>query len=154
MSSFFTIAQQSDEVVLISTLADDHIAPPGEEIVFTCTTLSSNILQWNSSEYIGRNSHIQVYNGTLGTDVRRGSAHAILVRAAIEDGVLVLVSELRIRASTLHSTATVQCDNNGHGSYRTITFGISPNYIILCVQCTMYLSTYKCSHCYLQDLHL
>ena len=96
-----------------------------EEIVFTCTTRGSSILQWNSNEYISSNgNNIQVYNGTLGSDVQRGSAHATLVRAAFENGVLVLVSELRIRVSTLHPTATVECNNNGHGSSQTITFGM------------------------------
>ena len=96
-----------------------------EEVIFTCTTRFSNILQWSSREYIGGDGYnIQIYNGTLGTDVRRGSTHATLVRAEIENGVLVLVSELRIRVSTQYPTATIQCDNNGHGARESITFGM------------------------------
>ena len=136
-------------VTLTSTLTEDLVAYDEQEIVFTCTTLFSNILQWNSSEYIGSDSHIQVYNGALGTDVRRGNAHATLVRAAIEDGVLVLVSELHIRASTLYPTATVECNNNGHGSNQTIIFnsiskifywGFTTNYVMVhgCTVCTYY----------------
>ena len=125
-------------VTLTSTLTNDLVAYDEQEIVFTCTTRQSSILQWSSSEYIDSDGYsIQVYNSTLGNDVRRGSAHATLVRASIENRVPVLVSELRIRTSTLHPTATIECNNNGHGSHRTITFGISPNYNI-CVECTMY----------------
>ena len=110
-------------VTLTSTLTDGLVAYGEQEIVFTCTTRGSSILQWSSNEYISRDgNNIQVYNGTLGSDVQRGSAHATLVRASFESGVLVLVSELRIRVSTLHPTATVECNNNGHGSSRTITF--------------------------------
>ena len=110
--------------MLTSTLADGHTAAPEQEVVFTCVTRFSNVLQWSSSEYIGNDGHnIQIYNGTLGTDVTRGSARAILVRAATENGVLVLVSELRIEVSTLYPTAIIQCDNNGHGASRSITFG-------------------------------
>ena len=120
---FFTIALSSENVILTSTLADDHTAPPEEEIIFTCTTRGSSILQWSSIEYIDSDGYnIQIYNSTLGNDVQRGSAHATLVRAAIENGVLVLVSELRIRVSTLHPIATIECNNNGHGSSQTITF--------------------------------
>ena len=119
------------DVILTSTLAMDnegHIAPPGEEVVFTCTIRHSNVLEWSSNEYIDSDGYnIQIYNGTLGTDVRRDSAHAILVRAALEDGVLVLVSELRIRTSALYPRATIQCSNNGHGSSQTITFSMSKN---------------------------
>ena len=132
---FFIIAQSSVDVVLTSTLAvgnDGHTAPPGEEIVFTCTTRYSNLLQWSSDEYIGSDGYnIQVFNGTLGTDVRRGSANATLVLATIENGVLVLVSELRIRTSALHPTASIQCNNNGHGSSRTITFSMSTKLMTL-----------------------
>ena len=125
MLHFFTIAQYVEDVILTSTLADDHTASPKEEIIFTCTTRQSSILQWSSSEYIDSDGYsIQVYNSTLGNDVRRGSAHATLVRAAFENGVPVLVSELHIRVSTLYPTASIQCDNNGHGSSQTIRFGM------------------------------
>ena len=120
-SQIFISALQ--DVTLTSTLTDGLMAYGEEEIVFTCTTIYSNILQWSSNEYIGSDGYnIQIYNGTLGTDVRRDSTHATLVRAALEDGVLVLVSELRIRTSALYSRASIQCSNNVHGSSQTITF--------------------------------
>ena len=143
-------------VTLTSTLTDGLVAYGGEEIVFTCTTRYSNLLQWSSNEYIGSDGYnIQVFNGTLGTDVRRGSAHATLVRAAFENGVLVLVSELRIRASTMHPTASIQCDNNGRGSSQTIRFnsigtilflpGIHSKIYILLI----YVHIYTCASIYL-----
>ena len=108
-------------VTLTSMLSDGLVAYGEEEVVFTCVTRFSNILQWSSREYIGEDGYnIQIYNGTLGTDVRRGNAHATLVRAEIENGVLVLVSELRIQVSTQYPTATIQCDNNGHGARESI----------------------------------
>ena len=117
--------QSQQDVILTSTLIDGRVAYGEEEVVFTCMTRFSNILQWSSREYIGGDGYnIQIYNGTLGTDVRRGSTHATLVRAEIENGVLVLVSELRIRVSTQYPTATIQCDNNGHGARESITFGM------------------------------
>ena len=122
LSNFISALQN---VTLTSTLTDGLVAYGEQEVVFICATRFSNILQWSSSEYISNDGHnIQVYNGTLGTDVTRGSSRAILVRAAIENEVLVLVSQLHIRVSTLHSTATVQCDNNGHGARQSITFGM------------------------------
>ena len=110
-------------VTLTSTLTEGLIAYGEQEVIFMCVTRFSNILQWSSMEYIGGDGYnIQIYNGTLGTDVRRGNAHATLVRAEIENGVLVLVSELRIRVSTQYPTATIQCNNNGHGARESIIF--------------------------------
>ena len=97
---------------------------PGMELVFTCTVRGARILQWSSVEYISDSGHnIQILNSPSGMDVRRGEAHATLVSATTEDGVPVLVSELRITVSSRYPVATIQCDDNGHGSVRSISFG-------------------------------
>ena len=119
-----TTARQN--VTLNSTLTGAHTALPEQEVVFTCITRHSDVLQWSSNEYISSEGRsIQIYhNSTLWKGVSGGNACAMLVSTTIENGVIVMVSELRITVSTQYPTATVQCDDNDHRSKQNITFGM------------------------------
>ena len=113
-------------VTLISTLIDGHIAYSGQQLVFTCIARGATILQWSSNEYISSGGHnIQILNSPSGMDVTRGSAHATLVNTTMENGTPVLVSELRILVSSQYPIATIKCDDNGHGSNDNITFHLA-----------------------------
>ena len=129
--NYFTTAQQN--VILTSTLPDDLIVLPEQELVFTCVARGARILQWSSDQYISNIGHnIQIRNNSSGMDVTRGSARAILVNATEENGMPVLVSELRITTSTQHPVATIQCDDNGNGSKDNITFGKFTDRSVVC----------------------
>ena len=115
-------------MTLTNTLIDGRTAYPGQVVVFTCVTRHSHILQWNSTEYIngnGDNNIIQIFDGISGTNVSSGDARGILTSVTTENGVPVLISELHITASARYPRATVECNNNGHGSSQSITFGMT-----------------------------
>ena len=117
------------------------------QVCFTCVTRNSSILEWSSTEYI--ESNIQIYNSTLGTDVLRGTAHAVLISITVKYGVLEIESELciQISASTQYSTATVQCSNNDQGTDESITFNITGMIIFLGIKYSDVPRSFQCSTC-------
>ena len=125
---FFTPAIDSATALQNVTLTSTsiHRVSPEQKIVFTCTTRYSDILQWSSIEYIsseGQTIEIRL-NNTLMKGVSKGNACAQLTNFTVVDGVMTMESELYITVSSQYPTATVSCDNGGHGSKKSITFGM------------------------------
>ena len=123
---------------LTSTLHGGRVASPGDEVIFTCTirgspTLTSLILAWSSSEYIGQSNFLRFTTdnipGTTATSIIDGNVVATLINITIVNGVPVLESQLRIIA-VLASTVTYNSVTNG--SSVSIEFGISGMYTCMC----------------------
>ena len=117
------------KVVLNSTLGKERIAYPQQTVVFTCTTRKSSILEWSSDHYIGNSGEIlQLLSvNCLTTEVRStidSNTFATCLSVTQENGVTVIVSELRITVSAAFTTSTVNCSNNGLGSSDSIIFHI------------------------------
>ena len=100
------------------------VAYNNQEIFFTCLVRGSNILDWNSDEYIGQGGfplQLLSFNGsnTNVSSTSRPSTYAVRRSVTTENGRLVIVSDLRIIASTQYPVATVSC---GALSSKNITF--------------------------------
>ena len=94
-------------------------------------TISSDIQEWYSSEYImGIDDRIQLHEGRHSG--RGRAANATIVSVSTNDlGEKVIVSRLSLVASTQYSVSTVSCGNNGQGMRENITFNIMSKYVIL-----------------------
>ena len=107
-----------------STLSELGVAYNNQEIFFTCLVRGSNVLEWNSAEYIGQGGfplQLLSFNGS-NTNVSsrtRPSTYAVRQSVTRENDRLVIVSDLRIIASTQYPVATVACSAQ---STRNITF--------------------------------
>ena len=125
-SSTFIILTAQEMVTLSSTLNADRVAVSQQQVVFTCVTRGSPILEWSSEEYIG----------TGGVELQFPSINCIGVNktghtdpntvatclSVSQTGETVIQSQLIIIASVDHPQATVTCSNNGHGTTKSITF--------------------------------
>ena len=112
----------SKGVMLTSTLNSTHITYPSMKITFTCTTRSSNIQEWYSSEYITSiDDRIQLHEGRRSGIGR--AANATIISIGMENGSKVIVSELCIIVSSQFLMSTVSCGNNGIGMRKNISFG-------------------------------
>ena len=116
----------ADNVTLTSTLNRKKIAYPGQNIIFTCVTLHSGILQWSNNEYIGTGeSRLELFSsGSTDRENSRINQHTYARRlnTTSDNEPRVIVSELHVTASLQHQIATITCANNGHGQYESITF--------------------------------
>ena len=112
----------TENVTLTSTLDSDGIAYPSTKITFTCTTRGSNIQEWYSKEYIsGVDDRIQLHEGRrMGTGQ---AANATIISIGMENGTIVIVSELCIITSSQYLMPTISCGNNGIGMRKNISFG-------------------------------
>ena len=113
-------------VVLESTLNADRLVCSGEVVIFTCTTKGSPILEWFSEEYIGTGrDRLQILSESdRNTSSINPDAVATRINVTRDNGVIVIVSELRIMVSTKYPTATVSCSNGDQRSIQNITFRI------------------------------
>ena len=113
--------------MLNSTLDANRIAYNQQEVFFTCTARGSNILEWNSAEYIGQGGfplQLLSFNGTETnvSSTTRPSTYAVRLSVATENGQTVIVSKLRLIASVQYPVATITCGASGSGSSIHITF--------------------------------
>ena len=110
-------------MTLNSTLNAKHVARPQDIITFTCTTRGSPILEWFSEEYIGTGGdRLQILSGSnRNTSSVNSKAVATRISVTTENGITVIVSELRIIASLQHPIATIAC-SNGSPKKNNITF--------------------------------
>ena len=93
-------------------------ACPGEEVYITCVTRNSLLLLWTSDEYIGPGGielEFAIFNDIGDTVVSpiNPNTVATLINNTNEDGMMVLVSQLRIVTSVNFSTSSVSCVNEG-----------------------------------------
>ena len=98
---------------------------PGDIVTFTCETRGSPIIAWTSEEYIERGAtqlDFATFNsiGTEEISPVNPNTVATLINNTIEDGVQVLVSQLRIIVSATFSTSTVTCIDIGTGTINPI----------------------------------
>jgi hypothetical protein len=88
---------------------------PQDIIIFTCTTRGSPILEWFSEQYIGTGRdrlQISSENDRNTSSITPGpDAVATRINITRDDGIVVIVSELRIIASILYPNATISCSN-------------------------------------------
>ena len=123
---------------LTSTLHDGNIACQGKEVVFTCTiegsaTLSTLILAWSSTEYIGRGDPLRFTT----EDMRgmnksiNGNVTAILTKNDMNAETRVLESELHIVAD---QASIVTCSSISASGAESIMFNVSGN--LTCMDCT------------------
>lgn len=111
-------------VQLESSLNVDQLACPDDLVIFTCTTRGTPILEWFSEEYIGTGGdRLQILSESArNTSSITPDAVAVRISVSRENGVTVIVSELRIIASTKYPTATVSCSNGDLRFIQNITF--------------------------------
>ena len=110
-------------VILNSTLNAEHVTYPQDIIIFTCTTRGSPILEWFSEEYIGTGGdRLQILSESdRNTSSINPDAVATRISVTLENGIVVIVSELKILVSMQYPTATISC-SNGSCQKINITF--------------------------------
>lgn len=117
---------------LYSTLVNGQFACPDVEVIFTCETRGSESITWNSAQYVGNPL------GFLGVlrqvnDTRKSSSNpetfATLTKNELDNGVLVLRSTLRIKASLSLSSASVTCVHTDASNSRSISFTVLRTYV-------------------------
>ena len=123
-------------VLLNSTLSTRNIAYPGQQVIFTCVTRNTDILEWRSDEHIGRDGDsLQLLSidsaGTVKSNTRNPSTFAVLVSVSVDNRVRVIVSELHIRVSSQFPVSSVTCGDSGLRTNSTIPFHISGKHLIL-----------------------
>ena len=114
-------------VVLNSTLNLRRVSYPDQQIVFTCETRNADTVEWISGEYIGSGGDsLQLPfikgAGYRTSNPRNPSAMAKIVSVDNVGGTVVIVSELRVIASSRFPHASVSCRGSGSTSRETITF--------------------------------
>ena len=120
---------------LTSTLRDRSRACPNEEVIFTCTvrgspTLTTLILAWSSTEYIGQGVNPLRFTtddvqGETRLSIINGNVTATLINNTNIDGVPTLVSEMRIVAD---QNSTVTCTSQTNSSSMSTTLIVSGMY--------------------------
>lgn len=114
-------------MTLSSSIDGPNDAKPGQMVTLECRTYGSGLLEWASDEYIGsRNllivSHHQA-SDIVTSDVNQNTT-ARRLSVTVDEGVIVLVSELQIIVSALYSNATITCRNIAFQTNKSMTFGL------------------------------
>ena len=110
-------------MTLTSTLNSERVVHSEDIIIFTCITRGSPILEWFSEEYIGTGrDRLQILSESdRNTSSITPAAVATRINVSRDDGIVVIVSELRIIVSMLHPNATISC-SNGSPKNVNVTF--------------------------------
>ena len=120
----------ANEESYITLASEGEVVSSGEIKEFNCTTIGSSIMAWYSEEYIGVNDlQILSHNraATVVSSVNNPSTIATRLSSTVENGLPVIVSQLRIVVSSQYQTASVTCRNIATGISRTIEIQISGN---------------------------
>ena len=119
-------------VSIVTPLHNGNLACAGDQITFECETRGSSIISWASDEYIRRGDTLLQFSSAdpLMTG-RRGvnDTEAILTVNRIENGVQVLVSTLRITATSMYPTPSVICIH-GDESRSNANFSVIGKHIL------------------------
>ena len=110
---------------LRSSVSNGSLVYPEQPITITCVTTNSQILAWESEDYIGGRSQIVFSSSDQPdiTDTGRNGAFAILISVTTDDnGELVITSELLINITTRSKTSSVTCRNVDNGQTDSIVF--------------------------------
>ena len=120
-------------MTLISTLNAEFTVKPFQMVVFTCTARVAGVLNWFSDEYIGTDGLPLQIIGVGNTTTARSNTdpNTVAVRISVTDdnGVIVIVSELRIIISIQYLMATVSCDNGDRQLRQSISFSESKSMV-------------------------
>ena len=95
---------------IINKPANDEFQCPGQVVVITCVTRGSFLITWRSIQYIGANRIEFSTNSNEGAvNVFSNITTASLTRNAMENGVQVLESQLRIIVGSNVPSPSVTC---------------------------------------------
>ena len=98
---------------------------PGNAVTFTCTTVGSSTLVWQSQDYIGSGSQFEFRSiDSIGTSQSNPNAAANLTDISTS-GMLTLTSTLRIIARSTPPNVSVSCRNVGLGETNTSTIPLA-----------------------------
>ena len=114
-------------VVLTSSLSDRFVAYPEEIVTFTCITMGSSILAWESRDYIGDGIQLEFISiDSPGLTQQSGTTtFATLDSVTNDNGEIVLVSTLQITASSQFPTSSVACRHVDSGTLNSTTFNVA-----------------------------
>ena len=109
---------------LYSSVSNGSLVYPEQPITITCVTRNSQILAWESTDYIGGRSQITFTSNNQpdSTDTSRNGAVAILISVTSDNGELVITSELLINITTRSIMSSVTCHNIDIGQTDNIVF--------------------------------
>ena len=102
---------------------------PGEEVNITCEARESSLIAWASDDYIGADGvqlEFILFDsiGTTRTSSMNPNTVATLINKTVEEGVHVLVSQLRIRTMSQFLNSSVTCIDVSSGTWYTITIRV------------------------------
>ena len=110
---FMTFTAGITQRIISPQLSELQNLCPGEEVIITCEMRGSSVMAWISDEYIGSGSplHFLIIDniGDWHTSSINPNTIATLVNNTVEDGVQVLVSQLRIRVLSPLMNSSVTC---------------------------------------------
>ena len=118
-------------VLLDSTLNTSHgVAYPQQQVIFTCVTRGTAILEWRSEEHIGTGSDSLQFLSFERPGHRKSKPHnpstvATLVSVSTDSGVTEITSNLLIIASSQFPVSSVMCGDSGHTTSNITTFHTS-----------------------------
>ena len=116
---------------------EDHILWPNEEVIFTCETRGSVLVNnWTSNDYIGDGISLIFNNTEIGDGTQSGSRY--IAKFTKVSYNYVMISQLHIMTSSEFQTSSVTC-TNFNGTSKTITFSVLGKYytIILIIYCML-----------------
>ena len=123
----------SENVTITSTISDENLVCPGEQVNFTCVTRGSDIIAWTSMEYIdpgGARAEFPAF--PVGTTQRFGqNTVATLVSADFVNGSRVLISRLMITVSADFLNPSVTCLHVGLLINDTVFFRVPGEFKLL-----------------------
>ena len=108
-------------------------ACPGEEILFECVTIGSQILAWMSEDYIGQGTALNLTHISrtgAPAEALHSETSAMLMDVSIDKGSSKLTAMLKITVleSIKEKTHSVACLNIDVGTNTTVSFGVDGMY--------------------------
>ena len=133
-------------MTLTSTLNAEHVVYNQDTIIFICTTRGSPILEWFSEEYIGTGGdRLQILSiSDRNTSSINQNAVAARINVTNENGVVVIVSELRIIASIQYPNATVSCSNGSPKKIDIIFQTLGEFHLLIVLSIIMTIIDWQC----------
>ena len=133
--TFTSCGTSVDVINLTSTITnEDHILWANEEIIFTCETRGSVLVNnWTSNDYIGDGiaSIFNNYN-EIGDGTQSGSRYITKLKKISYNHDCVMISQLHIMTSSEFQTSSVTC-TNFNGTSKKITFSVLGKYYTIII---------------------
>jgi hypothetical protein len=113
LTSYFNAYAVLSQRIISTQPAELYNLCPGQEVTITCEIRGSPIIAWSSDEYIGRGAQLHFISiDPVGVIRRINSTVATLINSTNDNGVTILVSQLRIIGSL---SSSVACMNHVNG---------------------------------------